>query len=176
METIPLKECTQIGFLRKTHGIHGELYLVFEEDYREPFASARILFVKIDGLLVPFFVERDQLQIKSSTQALVKFRWIDSEEKASEFTGLEVYLKNEDLTNNQDPTQEQLIGFQVVNANKITVGTITHVVNYSGNIVLTVKNRGKEILIPYNEDLVEDTDPVGKTIQMILPNGLLAEE
>lgn len=176
MEAIPLKECTQIGYLQKTHGIHGELYLVFEEDYLEPVASARIMFLKIEGLLVPFFTERDHLQIKTATRALVKFKWIDTGEKASELTGKEVYLISKDLTTNLEPQSEGLIGYKVLNARKEPVGTITDVGNYSGNVVLTVNYRGKEILIPFNDDLVEETDPVGKVIQMTIPDELLAED
>jgi 16S rRNA processing protein RimM len=174
METIPFNDCTRIGFLQKTHGIHGELYLVFEEDYLEAVASARLLFVTMDGLLVPFFVENDSLRINASTRALIKFRWIDSEKKACELTGKEVYLKNENLTNLRKPAREKLIGYQLLNARNLPVGRITDVVNYSGNRVLTVNYQSKEVLIPYNDDLVLHTDATAKTIQMTIPPGLIA--
>jgi 16S rRNA processing protein RimM len=174
METIPLADCTKIGFLQKPHGIHGEMVLVFDEEFEESVAQAKIFFVKAEGYLVPFFVEDVGFWIKSANQALVKFRWIDSCEKARQYSGYEVHLKTADIVNSGEKNSpEELIGFDVFDSLKNRIGIIDNVDDYSGNIVLTVNYRGKEVLVPFHPDMVEILDAKQKILQMIIPDGLI---
>ena len=53
METIPKSECEKIGYLKKTHGVRGELVLEFEPQFEVSIENANRFFVEIDGLLVP---------------------------------------------------------------------------------------------------------------------------
>ncbi|NQU87225.1 MAG: 16S rRNA processing protein RimM [Mariniphaga sp.] len=174
METIPIIECKKIGYLRKPHGVFGKMYLFFEDEFEESLEVARTLFVKIDGLLVPFFIENDELILKSAKQALVKFKWIETNEKAREYVGYEVYLKKENIIPiKKDSESNSLIGFQLYNSEKIDLGIIIELDDFSGNIVLTVDSNGGKILIPYNENLIEKYDTENKILQMKISEGLL---
>jgi len=174
METIPLADCTKIGYLQKPHGIRGEMILAFNEEFEESIEKATIFFVKIDGYLVPFFIEDDGFLIKSDKQARIKFRWIDSGEKARELSGSEVYLKTVDiLKTEKDFNLQMLTGFLVFDSQNNKVGKISEVNDYSGNIVLTVEFSGSEILIPFNFDVVENLDSDQKSLQIRIPDGLL---
>jgi len=53
------------------------------------------------------------------------------------------------------------------------IGMITNVDDFAGNIVLTVLYKGEELLIPYNENLLVDSDESQKTITLQLPEGLI---
>jgi len=173
METIPLTECTKIGNLKKPHGLHGELYLIFNEEFNNALETTSILFIKAEGLLVPFFIENEGLNMKTSGQAFVKFRWVDSEEKAREFSGREVYLKKQDIqAENKKTAFEKLAGFMVLDPQNKKIGRINKVNNYSGNIVLTIISGGKETLVPLNEELIKKLDADKKTIHIIVPEGL----
>lgn len=174
METIPLSECTKIGYLQKPHGVRGEIALAFDEEFEEPLESARELFVKVDGLLVPFFIEADGMLIKSGRLAHIKFRWIDSGEKAREFSGCEVYLKTEGLAAQPDgATIESLTGFMVIDGLRTQIGEVTGVNNYAGNVVLSVDYHGNEVLIPFNPEIVGLFDPDKKIVQLFIADGLL---
>ena len=52
------------------------------------------------------------------------------------------------------------------------LGIINQVDDFSGNIVLTINFRGKEVLIPYNDDFLISVNEELKTILLKLPEGL----
>ena len=53
------EEVFQIGKLGKTHGVKGEISFLFDDDVFDR-VDADYLILKIDGILVPFFIERQQ--------------------------------------------------------------------------------------------------------------------
>ena len=112
METIPRADCTKIGFIRKTRGVHGELVLEFEERFEFSVEGATRVFLEIDGLLVPFFVAENGLQVKSAKTAFVNLDWIDSEKYAQRLVGAHVYLLNSEITDEpEDLGLSELKGF-----------------------------------------------------------------
>jgi len=82
METIPKSDCRKIGFIRKTHGVHGELVLEYEPEYEESVVEADRYFLEIDGLLVPFFVAEEGFRFRSAKTALITFDWVETEKYA----------------------------------------------------------------------------------------------
>lgn len=173
METIPINQCIKIGVLQKPHGVNGKMYLYFEEEFDGSVNNAHIFYVKIDNLLVPFFIEDNMVEVKDARRALVKFRWVDTGEKAREYSGLEVYLKKGDIDKGKTSLEDTLTGFQVLSHQKNIIGIISEVNNYSGNIVLTVESEAGQTLIPYNENLVKKLDIKDKILCIHIPDGLL---
>lgn len=174
METIPKADCTKIGFIRKTRGIHGELVLEFEECYEFSVEDATRFFLEIDGLLVPFFVTDNGLQVKSAKTAFVNFDWINSEKHAQRIVGLEVYLFTDEIVDEpKDAGLSELVGFTLFDKKKSKIGVISHVEDFSGNTVLTIGSGNDELLIPFNEDFLVAIDPENKTLTLELPKGLI---
>ena len=85
---ITLNDVYRIGTLGKPHGVKGEIAFSFEDDVFDR-EEADCLFIMIDGLLVPFFIE--EYRFSSDVMALMKFEGIDSLEQAMSLTGCEVY-------------------------------------------------------------------------------------
>ena len=83
-------EVYKIGRVGKTHGIHGELQVQVDDDVFDR-VNAEYLILRIDGILVPFFME--EYRFKSDDIALVKFCDIDSNEEARRLTGCEVFFQ-----------------------------------------------------------------------------------
>jgi 16S rRNA processing protein RimM len=50
-------KCRHLGTLAKPHGTKGALMLKLRNNKAEDFKKRESVFVEIDGLLVPFFVE-----------------------------------------------------------------------------------------------------------------------
>ncbi|MBW6536451.1 MAG: hypothetical protein K0B11_15685 [Mariniphaga sp.] len=174
METIPKSECQKIGFIRKTHGVHGELVLEYEQEFEESVVEADRFFLEIDGLLVPFFVSEDGLRVKSARTALVRFDWVDNEKYARRLMGNSVYLFSHDIIDEPEETSiAQFLHFRLLDENGNEMGQISAVDNYSGNIVFTVDAETGEILVPFNENLLINLDEEQKTIQLQLPEGLM---
>ena len=174
METIPKADCTQIGFFRKTHGVHGEMVLEYESEYELFLDETDCFFVELEGLLVPFFVAENGFRFKSSKSAIVKFDWVDDESYARRLVGNTVWLyKNEIVLDEEDSSVSKFIDFILEDEKWGEIGKITHVEDFSGNLVLNVDYNGNEILVPYNEDFLISLDEERKILKLSLPDGLI---
>lgn len=177
METIPFKDCIKIGFLHKPHSVQGRISIIFFEEFEKSVEEARTFFINVDGGLVPFFIEDDDIVINSAKRATVKFKWVDSEEKAREFAGFEVWLKQADIKDIQKETSvNDLKGYVLYNSQNERIGEILNIENFSGNIVFTIDYAGREILVPFNENLLDKINTAVKTLYLRLPEGLLDQE
>jgi len=163
------EEVYRIGRLGKAHGINGELTFQFDDDVFDR-TDADFLVLRIDGILVPFFIE--EYRFRSDTTAIVKFEGIDTLDRAREFTNTEVYfLRALADTDDEEYTWAQLVGYTVTDeATKAVVGTIADIDDSTVNVLFCLDD-GR--LLPAAEKLVADIDHNSKTITMVLPAGLL---
>ena len=174
METIPKADCTQIGFFRKTHGVHGELVLEFEPEFEYSVEEANRFFIELEGLLVPFFIAENGFRFKSSNSAIIKLDWVDTEDYARRLVGTSVWLFNNEIVLEEDETAVSLfVGFMLEDEKLGEIGKITSVDDFSGNLVLTVDYKGAEILVPFNEDFLISADDEQKILKLNLPDGLI---
>ena len=164
--------CTEIGYIKKTYGIQGELMLFFENGMDEAAESVEFIFVEVEGLLVPFFVEDAAWRVDGT--AAFKFRYIDTKEKAQEYIGCKVFVDRDDFR--LDPGElniQQLKGFKVIDEKLGEIGAITAINDFGGNIVFTVNYSNGEIMVPFNEDLLVSFDEKSAVLVMDYPDGLL---
>lgn len=176
METIPKADCDKVGFFKKTHGVFGELVLEYEPQFEYSIENANRVFVEIDGLLVPFFVMEDGFRFKTENSAILTFDGVDSEKYAKRMVGSSVFLfKNEIIEMPDEPFESQFENYLLIDEKLGDIGIIEQVDNYSGNIVITVKYRGQELLVPFNEDFLIEIDKNNKTLKLKLPEGLIEE-
>jgi len=176
MESIPKQDCRKIGYFQKPHGIKGELVLQMEEDFTESLEEYPTVFVEIDGLLVPFFIAENGLRSRSSESALLRFDWIENEDQARKLCGSSVYLKNEDIIwEEEDISLHQLVGYTLFDSIIGTIGKILQVDDYSGNLLLTVEFKEREVLVPFNEDFLIRFDEEKREIELQCPEGIFEE-
>ena len=89
---IKREDVYKIGKLGKAHGVKGEISFLFDDDVFDR-TDADYLILDMDGILVPFFIE--EYRFKTDDNALMKFEGIDTQERARELTGCEVYFPRE---------------------------------------------------------------------------------
>lgn len=173
METIPKSECQKIGFIRKTHGVHGELVLEFEPEFEESVAAASRFFLELDGLLVPFFLAEGGFRFKSSTAALVTFDRVGSDQYANRLVSCPAFLYQHEIVEGKDELPAgRFLHYRLLDENSGELGIITAVDNYSGNMVLTVQTKEGELLVPFNQDLLVDLNEKNKSLTLRLPEGI----
>ena len=68
-------EVYKIGHIGRTHGVKGEVTFSFTDDVWDR-AEAAYLLLRVEGILVPFFLE--EYRFRSDTTALLKFLDYDS--------------------------------------------------------------------------------------------------
>ncbi len=156
----------------KTHGVKGEINFLFTDDVFDRTDSA-YLILKVDGILVPFFME--EYRFRSDETALVKFCDIDTQERARQLTGCEVYFLRKNAPQDEMPTWASLIGYSIIDAQRgQPVGKVTAVDDSTMNLLFSVQTtEGGEALIPVHEELIVSVSPEEQTISMQLPDGLL---
>ncbi len=174
METIPKAECKKIGFIRKMHGVHGDLVLEFEPEFEWSVEEAERFFLEIDGLLVPFFLKKNGFRFKSTKTAIISFDWVDTEKYARRLVGALVFLfKNEIIDEEEQEPVSKFVHFTLIDEKLGELGKISSVDDFSGNIVFQIISQGNEILIPYNDDFLISVNEAQKTITLNLPDGLI---
>ena len=162
-------ETYKIGTLTRTHGIGGELSMNFTDDVWDR-ADADYVFLEVDGIQVPFFLEG--WRFRSDSVALLKFQDIDSSEDANVYVGADVYFPHS-LTPEPDEDDEytwrHFTGWQVVDAQAGPIGIIDYVEDSTVNTIFCVDGK----LVPANEDFIERIDAKERIVYMTLPEGLL---
>ena len=166
---IKQEEVYKIGRLGKSHGVRGEVSFLFDDDVFDR-VDADYLILDIDGILVPFFIE--EYRFRSDTTALMKFEGIDTQERARELTGCDVYFpRNLAASDDDSISWSAIVGFDIIDAstNK-SVGRIASIDDSTLNILFCLEDGH---LIPASEDLITQIDQQARTITMPLPAGLL---
>ena len=173
METIQKSSCRKIGYFQKPHGIKGGIILNFEPQYDESLDNEPMLLAEIDGLLVPYFFGEEGIRFRSAESAIVQLDWVENEEQARQLCGLSVYLSEEDIVVPEDElTVHHLVGFELFDKETGRIGIIDKVEDFGGNLLFLLQYKGKEILVPYNEDLLVGLDERQKKIIMQIPEGI----
>ena len=159
----------KIGRLGKTHGVRGEISFLFDDDVCDR-TDADYLILRVDGILVPFFIE--EYRFKSDANAIVKFDGIDTQERARELTGCDVYFPRSLAEGDEgDISWSILVGFDILEAKSgKAVGRIAAIDDATMNILFELED-GR--LVPASEDLITAIDQEARTITMHIPEGLL---
>ena len=160
----------KIGVIGKAHGVKGELSIQIDDDIFDR-VDAEYLVLKLDGIFVPFFME--EYRFKSDSVALVKFEGVDTQERARELTGVEVYFPRElaEQDENAELSYSALVGYTLIDDNSgKPVGTIAYVDEQTINIMFELED-GR--LIPASEELIVDVDQQARTITLDIPEGIL---
>ena len=165
---IKQEEVYRIGRIGKTHGVKGELSFLFDDDVFDR-VNCDYLVLDVDGILVHFFIE--EYRFTSDSNAIVKFCDVDSQPRAAELTGSDVYFPRALAGEDDEPSLSMLVGFNIVEANSgKTIGRIDAIDDSTANLLFELED-GR--LIPANDDLIHNIDTKKRTIWMDIPDGLL---
>ena len=162
------EEVYKIGRLGKTHGVRGEISFLLDDDVFDR-TDADYLILDIDGILVPFFIE--EYRFKTDSNALMKFDGIDTQERARELTGCNVYFPRTLADEDEAVSWAELVGYDLIDSNSgKTVGEIAAIDDSTINILFELTD-GK--LIPASEELIQQIDTKRHQIEINLPQGIL---
>ncbi|MCL2561077.1 MAG: 16S rRNA processing protein RimM [Rikenellaceae bacterium] len=144
------------------------------------------LFVKIDGLAVPLFIER--FERRGQRGALIRFADIDTPARAEELlVGHELFVAQEDTerensaknsSENDDIFFGDLVGYRALiaeedSADEPLAGAVVAFIDHALNPLLQLDIDGNEVLVPAIGEFITAIDPARRTVELILPVGLL---
>ena len=149
----------------KSYGTAGAVIIGRSGDVLEELSQNEPVFIDFDELPVPFFIE--SIEPKGG-KFVVKFEDIDSFDAAEEIVGRELRLTFENET---EEDEDDLVGFMVCDQKGRKIGPVLEFLDYSGNTCLLVDYNGREIILPFHEDLIKKVRR--KEIHLTIPDGLL---
>jgi 16S rRNA processing protein RimM len=171
-------EYINIGHTRKTHGIGGELKMVFEARFLEDFLKNERIFIDVKGIKIPYFIAN----VRGSAELIVQLEEVATKEAAYLLQSREIFLRKQDILPDhlrelevEDETleYEHLTGYLIVDETIGEIGVIDEVLDMPQQEMAFLKYKGKDVLIPLNQVLIKKVDKAGKRLMMDLPEGLL---
>ncbi len=167
------KDCYLLGSITKTRGYKGELVLFL--DVTNPFEYERLesVFVEINGMLTPFFIE--QIKIQNNNRAHVFFEQVASEEDAQKLTGKSLFLPLSSLPKleGNEFYDHEIPGFEVLDQVHGAIGLVVQIIDLANNPLLQIDNKGIEILVPMRNGTVLQVDRPNKQLHIQAPPGLI---
>ena len=167
-------DCIYLGSLIKTHGAKGEILL--KSDYQlTEYENLESIFIEINNRLVPFFIA--EIRQKSTDSFLINFDDINTDSKAREFLGSDVFILKSDLKQeaqrNSFKQINKVIGYQVIDNKFGILGNLESYHDIPSNPLLVVKSEEKEILIPFQEEFIIDVNDSEKIIYCKIPDAII---
>jgi len=160
-----------VGFLRRPHGVLGEIVMDLHTDFPERMKAGRKLFVGEEYKPMTLTnVRPHQLGL------LVKFENIETPEDAGKLRNQWVYIKAKDAPPLPEGKiyQYELIGFKVVDENDNPLGELAEILETGANDVYIVRDdSGKEILLPNIPSVILDLDTGARLMRVHLLEGLI---
>lgn len=159
-----------VGFLRRPHGVRGEIIMDLHTDFPERFKPGRRLFVGEKHKSVTIESARPH-----ANGLLVKFRGTNTPEDAGQYRNQWVYIKTAEAAPLPEGQvyQHQLLGMSVFDEEENLLGKLTGIIETGANDVYVVTDdSGKEILLPAIPSVILDLDPVRRLIKVHLLEGL----
>ena len=166
------KDCFLIGSIFKLHGYKGNFVIYNENNYSFTSNKIEYLFIEIDHILVPFFIEK--FSINKTKNILIKLEDISSETKAKKFLNLKVYLPNKYLLiDKEKTTKNDIIGFTVNDINLGFLGTIKNIDTQTSQKLIYVSNKEKEFCFPMNDHFIKSIKFETRTIFVEIPKEII---
>jgi 16S rRNA processing protein RimM len=160
-----------VGFLRRAHGLRGEIIMDLHTDFPERLRSGRKLFVGQERK--PMTLSGARPHAKGM---LVKFKGVETPEDAGQLRNQWVYVTTTDVPSLPEGKlyQHELFGFEVVDENGNSLGKLVEIIETGANDVYVVKDsNGRELLLPAIPSVILETDPARRLMRVHLLEGLI---
>lgn len=159
-----------VGFLRRAHGLHGEMIMDLHTDFPERLRGGRKLFVGEEHK--PMTLSGVRPHAKG---VLVRLKGIETPEEAGQLRNQWVYVKATDVPSLPEGKiyQYELFGFKVEDEQGVSLGELVEIIETGANDVYVVRDsNGHEILLPAIPSVILDLDPVRRFMRVHLLAGL----
>ena len=172
------------GRINKLFGTEGGVMLSLYPAFPEDFTTDTPLRVTIDALEVPLWCER--FERRGQSGATATFADFDTERRAQELVGLEFRIEMNGEEDDDEFYLEDLIGFAVVAEEAgassgraaTAAGETGACASYDSdaNPLFELEIGGRQVLVPAVEEFIARIDFEGRTMHLVLPEGLLTLE
>lgn len=166
-----------VGKIVNTHGIKGELRVISRTDFPdERYKKGNSLFLFMKGSKEPLELVVNSHRTHKNFD-LLTFEGYDNVNQVEKMRDgiLKVPESQRGTLKEGEYYFQDIIGCQVLTIEGEEIGKVTEILTPGANDVWVIKSgKGKDILIPYIEDVVKKVDVSGKHIIIEPMEGLLS--
>jgi 16S rRNA processing protein RimM len=162
-------ELYPIGYVKKPHGLKGEVTVILLPESPEPEDITHV-FIEQKGSFVPYFLKSFS---QRPDQLFVKWEDVETLAAAEQLKGCEIFLpkKARPKLARGEFYNDEVIGFEVVTETGL-IGRVKEVSEAGGNRFLVLDN-DRETLIPVNGPFIQSINKTKRKITVALPEGFL---
>lgn len=165
-----------VGKIVNTHGIRGEVRVISQTDFAEErYEPGNTLYIFKEGSNEPIKVVVDSHRVHKNFD-LLTFEGKHSIQEVEQFKGSLLKIDEDQLSelNEGEYYFHEIIGCQMYTDQGEEIGTIREILATGANDVWIVKRKvGKDLLVPYIEDIVKEIDIEEKKVIITPMEGLL---
>jgi len=166
------EDCYLLGKITRRHGFSGNVILKLDTDQPEQYNKMESIFIEINGLLVPFFIEKQKW---NKDNALILTFKNTSEAQIDQIIAKDVYLPLDTLpklTGNNFYFHE-VMGYEILDLQGISYGKIQSVNDRAAQPFFILLHDEKEVVVPVIKSWIKELRRDSKILIMDLPEGLL---
>ncbi len=179
---LPTEPKIPAGRINRLFGTGGGVMLSLYAAFPDDFTTDMPLFVTIDGLEVPLYCER--FERRGIAGAVATFADLDTESRAQELLGLEFRIAAAETDSDDDEFYlEDLVGFAVSGIEmriegepQPFAGKVTDYYDSETNPLFELEIDGRRMLVPAADEFFAHIDFEGRSLRLVLPEGLLNME
>lgn len=171
-----MENLTLIGKVTKSHGLKGHVRMFIEEAFWDDFQEIDVLFLKLKGKEIPYFVEELGGELPN---VIVKLEDVSSRESADQLANCEVWGRDQDLSNTEEEFLVEntdfgfLKGYALHDTELGLIGKIDEILYMPTQEMAVLEYNNKEVLIPLVDAYITSLDDKKQLVVMNLPTGLL---
>lgn len=162
-----------VGKIINTHGVRGEVKVMRMTDVEERFNVGATLYVVQNDQLTKLIVESHRIHKEYD---LIKFKGYENINDVEPFKNAYLKIKEEQLAElaENEYYVHEIIECQVFTVHGEFLGVVVDIFPTGANDVWVIQQEnGKEFLIPFIKDVVQEIDLSEKKIHIELMEGLL---
>lgn len=155
----------EVGYFSKTQGLKGQLQLNITANF--DIKNCKALIIEMQGGQSPQFLSEFR---PTKNGFVVSLEDIDSIEKAKPFVGKKVLAEDKFLI---EVETDDFVGYKLIDESFGELGMIDEVEDTGANLILNINHKGKQVLLPFSDELVIKIDDSSKIIYYKAPEGLI---
>lgn len=160
-----------IGFLRRPHGVTGEIIMDLHTDFPERIKDGKKVYAgeKYESITI------DSVRPHGNS-LLIRIHGYDTPEAVGRFRNQWVYVQADEVPPLPDGQyyKYELVDLEVVDDEGNKLGTLTEIIETGANDVYIVRNEsGKEILLPAIPSVILEVDMDARLMKVHLIDGLI---
>lgn len=159
-----------LGKTLKPHGLKGDVAVKLDVDVPHHYRDLDLVWVHRQGAMVPYSLTMVSVRPKVT---VFHFEGTDDVEGAAAMSGHDLLLPVASLPplSGLKFYYHEVIGFELVDVQSGTLGTIQQVLDLPGNPLFKSVRDGVEGLFPMTDEVLREVNRETKTITLALPEG-----